>query len=115
LNAETRINALARKHWEIPIRIDTTLASTPANTPPFVQSLCTQLSIVNLFKRRPGTFTDLPEMVKAMKSDVKDLLKMVNHGDIDLGINPAPQRSTLVIATATSSDREYTADTLKDF
>jgi phage gp36-like protein len=110
-----QIDSMARKHWEVPICIDPTAPSTPANTPPLVTLLCTQLAIVKLFQRRAGAFTDLPDGVRDIRKEATDFLKMINHGDVDLGINPAPARSPFVVATATSEDRLFTQDTLKDF
>jgi hypothetical protein len=114
-HAGDQINSMARKHWEVPIRIDPNLASEPGNTPSLVTLLATQLTIVKLFQRRAGTFTDLPETVRDIRKEATDYLKMINHGDVDLGINPAPQRSPLVVATAVSEDRNFTLETLKDF
>jgi len=117
LNAESQINALSRKHWEVPIRIDAGDPSEPSNTPPLIVLLCAQLTIVKLFQRRAGDFTDIPDSIKDIRKEAADMLKMINHGDVDLGINPAVQRSPMVVATAVASTEErlFTQETLKDF
>jgi hypothetical protein len=114
-NAESKINAMARMHWETPIRIDASQSSTPENTPSLVGLLAAQLTIVKLFQRRPGSMIDLPDGVKDLRKEADDLLKLINHGNIDLGINPAPQTSPLVVATADGSPRVFTEESLKDF
>jgi hypothetical protein len=115
INAESQINALGRKHWEVPIRIDAGQPSTPANTPPLIGLLAGQLTLVKLFQRRAGSFTELPETVIDIRREANDMLKMVNSGHVDLGINPPPQRSTQVIATAEGEPKLFTQETMKDW
>lgn len=114
-NADAKINAFLRRQFAIPIRIDTGLASTAANTPDLVRMMSALLTICFLYQRRRGDFTELPQIVKDSKESVKDMLSMINKGTIDIGTDPLPAKSSLVVSDAYGEDRLFTCDTLEGF
>lgn len=118
-DADTTVNTFIRKQALTPTRIDTAVASTPANTPPTVRQVSIQFSIFNLYARRRGEF-ELPESVVTNRDMVMRILKGINEGKIDIGDEPQPAKSDVVLAEAdthaTISDvSQFNADTLKDF
>lgn len=118
-DADTTINTFIRKQAATPTLINTAVASTPANTPPTVRQASIQLSIFNLYGRRRGEF-ELPESVVANRDMTIRILKGINEGKIDIGDEPQPANSDVVLAEAdthaTISDvSQFNAFTLKDF
>lgn len=113
-NADITVDAWVRKQLNTPVVV-TAGASTPANTPDTIRMISARLTIVNLYLRRAGEFTELPESVSAMKKGSLEMLKAINHGDIDVGLSPPPAKSSLVIAESKNEDQLFTNTTLEDF
>jgi len=103
-DADTVIDSHIRKQYSVP------LASTP-NT---IRKASVDLAVFNLHSRRDGEL-DLPESVRLRYTEAIRILKGINTGDIDIGIEAVPASSAKSVATAVGPDRVFTTDTLRDF
>lgn len=113
-DADTTVNTYVRKQAQTPVRINTGSASTPANTPQTIRQISIQLSIFNLYARRRGEF-ELPEFVVMGRKESIHQLEGINRGNIDIGDQPQPADSDVVLSSVGQADAVFTASKLEDF
>lgn len=118
-DADTLINTFVRKQALTPVKTDQSVAVTPANTPATIRQASIQLSIFHLYSRRRGEF-ELPESVVENRKTTMRILEGINKGTIDIGDQPQPAISDVVLTEATthstiSNTAQFTSKTMEEF
>lgn len=104
-DADTEIDVYLRKQVSVPVA---------APVPATLVKLSADLTVFNLHSRRQSEFPT-PEAVRDKRRAAIEVLKGINDGTIDLGIEPPPAASSAVVATSSGAERVFTVDTLEDF
>lgn len=107
-DAGQEIDGYVRAHYSVPLA---------APTPAMVNTICIDLAIHRLFRRRRATF-GMPEDVMEMYSKRIAQLERINKGTLDLGVEAVPTASARVTAQTAGTDQAFTggsSGTLKDF
>lgn len=103
-DADALIDSYLRKQVAVPL----------ATTPNQINRISVDLAIWFLHKRRRSEM-GMPDDVKEDYRDAVAYLLNVNKGIVDLGVEPEPAASAVVVADADGEDRLFTETTLEDF
>jgi phage gp36-like protein len=100
--ASKRIDGFLRGRYAVPI----------SPVPQMIRAIAVDLAIHRLFSRRPAI--GIPETVRDnWKAAEADLVR-ISKGELDLGDEPPPAKSSAIVAEADGPDRLFTQDTLKE-
>lgn len=103
-DADSEIDSWCRKQYDVPFE------TTPAR----ITRCSATLTLYFLHCRRRSEM-GIPDDVKELYKAELDYLRAVNKGEVDLGVEPAPAASSVVMSDADGEDRLFTEDTLEDF
>lgn len=103
-DGDALIDSYLRKQYDVPL----------TSPPQQILRVAVDLAVWHLHKRRRSEM-GMPEDVREDYKDALGYLGKVNSGHIDLGIEPEPAASSVVVATAQGEDRYFTETTLEDF
>ena len=104
-DADAMVNTYLRKQYAVPL----------ATTPDTIKRLSVDLAMHQLHGRRGSDFGEPPEAIIENRKQAIKVLEGINKGEIDLGVDTLPGKSSSVIAVATGEDRIFTAETMDDF
>ncbi len=105
--ADGEINGYLQAYYSVPLAI----------TPGLITSIADDLVIYYLMRRRHGAFGMPEDVIRRYEHRIKQLEK-INTGKLDLGIEPLPSSSSLVVAQSEGPDQVMTGGSdgsLKDF
>jgi len=103
-DADTTVDSYIRKLYATPL----------TTTPNTIRKVSVDLAVFNLHGRRDGEL-DLPESVRMRHTEAIRMLKGINTGAIDVGIEAVPASSAKSVADADGATRVFTTDSLADF